>query len=206
VLVLACSTITFLNMPIDNYDWALLGYHTSLLILGAIAIRLFAIALGHLPGRRYRRRLAREQCGTTAAVSTIVEGFALPSASTSASGEGISVDFVRDCEDHRRLALGRSIRAAGWLRILGRGLGFLVCAGVICAALQGLDNLSIERHPAPWAYHWAINKALSQIVWGLPFLAVVNLLEASCTIVQADYRYQLDRVCMRGTGTGERSR
>lgn len=181
----------------DYYDWILLGYHTSLVVLAVVGIRLFVLVLRHVPSHHYRKRLAQQQYDSTAAASTIIEGVALPNMPTSAPEEGISADFVRCCEDKLRLALGRSISAAASLRILRSGLRILISAGMTCAAIQGLSRLSVETHPAPWAYHLALRSVLVQVVWGLPFLVVVYLLEAYCTTMLDDYLYHLNRLCLQ---------
>jgi ABC-type multidrug transport system fused ATPase/permease subunit len=185
--------------PIDYFDWALLGYHVSLAILAIVAIRLYALALQHVPSRRYRRRLAREQYGSLATVRAMIgEGFSLPRLGTSdqSSSEEISMDFVRQSEDKLRLSLGHSIRAAGWLQMLRKGLSILICVAITCAAIQGLGRLSTEKQPPPWAYHEVLTSVLLQVLWGLPFLIAVFLLDASCSIVLADYRYHLDRLSL----------
>lgn len=189
-------TLIMHSYLVDYYDWALLGYHALVVVLGVIAVNLYLRTLQCLPSRYYRKRLADEQYGSSSdAFHLLLEmSFSNQDAPERLSVTKDSRDRARQAEDRLRMFLGRSIRIAGWLQTTRSSVSVLICAAISCAAVQGLVRLSTEKQPAAWAYHESLMSMFRQLLWGLPLAATVYLLDARSTVVLKSYRYQLDRL------------
>lgn len=179
----------------DSYDWTLLGYHVSLVILAVAVVLLFASARRYIPSRGYRILLARAENWGAGTVNILIDASRSLASHGADAEASTSTETVEGYEDNLRRALGRSLEAAGLLRILQRVLSTLMWVGVTCAAFQGLSRLSIEKHSAPWAYDWIVSNVLSQVVWGLPVLFIADVLEGYCATILTNYQFHSDRVC-----------
>jgi hypothetical protein len=71
-----------------------------------------------------------------------------------------------------------SERAEAWLRTIKQELVVMIIAAISCAFVQGLSRLSTEKYPPLTSYHDVLTTVVSQALWGMPFLAVIQLLEA----------------------------
>jgi hypothetical protein len=102
----------------DAFDWLLLAYHLSLVILTIVGVCLFIRAMRQLPGRGYRKRLALQHYNSENAIAMVVEGAtSMRSAGTTAAGNGATCS-LRQHEDYLRMMLGRSRMAREGLRVV----------------------------------------------------------------------------------------